>query len=229
MAVDLIKKQLKDIKAKIKKACKKSRRDPSGVKVIISSRNRKVPEIREVIDAGCRIFGENRVQEAVQKTTFLDDVEWHLVGHLQTVKARAAVKVFDLIHTVDGLRIGFDLRKACEKLKKDVDILIQVNTTDENAQFGALPSETIPLIKELVKFDRVHIRGLMTEFPPTEDPEEARPYFKRLRELSEEIRKAGIDGIEMKWLSMGFSENYQIAIEEGSNIIRISSPIFPED
>lgn len=230
MSVEEIKEHLKDIRQNIARACKKSGRDPEEVKIVVLTRNHKVPELRELIDAGINVFGENRVQEAVQKKSFFEEeVEWHLVGHLQSVKARAAVKTFHLIHSVDGLRIGYDLQKACDKLKKDANILIHADTTGGESQFGVLPSEAIPLIKELIQFPSIRIRGLMTEPPLLEEPEESRPYYKKLKELQQTIREADIEGVEMKWLVMGSSFDYEIAVEEGSNLVKIYEPIFSDE
>jgi len=230
MEVAEIRKHLRKIRKNIGKSCKKAGRDPDEVRVIVVTRNRRVPEIRDVIDAGCRVFGENRVQEAIQKISFFEpEIEWHLIGHLQSVKAKASIKSFKLIHTVDSLRIGYDLQSACEKLDREANILIQVNTMDVEAQFGVIPSEAITLIRELVKFSKVHIRGLMTEIPPFEDPEESRVYYRRLRDLRETVKEASIEGVEMKWLSMGNSFDYKVAVEEGSNLVRITEPIFSEE
>ncbi len=225
-----IKQQLRKIQRRIAKAASKVGRDPAEVRIIVVTRNRSIPEIRKVVEAGCRLLGENRVQEAVEKMSFFEpDIEWHLIGHLQSVKVKAAIRSFSLIHTVDGLRIGFDLQRACEKLNREANILIQVNTTGADAQFGVEPSETIHLIRELVKFPCVKIRGLMTEFPPFDDPKEARPYFRKLRQLRDSLRQEAIEGVDLKWLSVGTSSDYVVAVEEGANLLRITSPIFPEE
>lgn len=230
MNIEKIKESLNEIQKNIEKACDKVRRSPSEIQIIVVTRNRQVPEIREAVEAGCRILGESRVQEAVQKISFFEsNIQWHLVGHLQSVKAKTAIETFRLIHTVDNLRIGFDLQRACEQLNKPVDILIHVNTTEDEKEFGIEPSETLNLIKELIKFPLVHIRGLMTQVPPLEDSEQVRPFFKRLRELRDRIRDAAIPGVDMTLLSMGTSQDYMVAIQEGSNILRITSPIFPEE
>jgi hypothetical protein len=212
------------------KACAKSGRKSEEVRILIVTRGRTVPEIRELVDAGCRLFGENRVQEGIQKLSFFEpDIEWHLVGHLQSVKAKAAIQSFALIHTVDSLRIGFDLQSAYEKLGRETNILVQVNTSGIDTPFGVLPSETMNLIRELVKFPHVNIKGLMVDVPQVDEPEMTRPWFRSLRDLRDKIRKAAIKGVEMQWLSMGTSQDYVVAVEEGSNIIRITSPIFEEE
>ena len=230
MSVSEIRDALKQIRKRVETACRKVGRKPAEIEFVLITRNRTVPEIRDAVIAGCRHFGENRVQEAVQKLSFFDDdVKWHLVGHLQSVKTNSAVQVFYLMHTVDGMRIGYDLQRSCEKKGCDANILIQVNTTDDDRQFGVYPSETINLIMELIKFPQVHIRGLMTEFPPCEDPEEARPRYRMLKSLSEEIRSAEIPGVEMNWLCMGSWNDIEVAVEEGSNILRITDPIFPDE
>lgn len=230
MSVENVKAALRQVEKKIKKACRKAGRDPNEVKIVIVTRNHRVPEIREVIQAGCRCFGENRVQEALQKISFFEpDIEWHLVGHLQSVKAKAAVKAFSLIHTVDRLRNGFDLQRACEKLNREIDVLIQVNVLDGNPQFGVPPDESFSLIRELVKFPLMHIKGLMTQFPPFDEAEESRSCYRKLRELRDKIRDMAIEGVDLKWLSMGGSWDYWVAVEEGANLLRISHPVFEEE
>ena len=225
-----VQKNLTQVQKNIKTACAKTGLPSSNVQIIVITRGKSIPEVRELVKGGCRIFGENRVQEGLQKKPFFSsDIQWHLVGHLQSVKTRTAVQSFSLIHTVDSLRIGYDLQESCEEVGRDVNVLIQVNTSDEDAQFGIQPSETLPLIKEFIKFPMIHIRGLMLDAPPVDNPEMARPWFRQLRELSEKVRNAGIEGVEMKWLSMGDSSNYTIAVEEGSNIIRLTSPFFEEE
>ena len=230
MSIERIKQGLKEIQKNIDKACKKAGRSPQDVQVIVATRNRPVPEIREVVEAGAGILGESRVQEAIEKMSFFDpNIQWDLIGHLQSVKAKTAIESFRLIHTVDNLRIGFDLQRACEQLNKNANILIHVNTTGEERGFGVEPSETLNLIRELIKFPMVHIRGLMTQVPLLEDPEQVRPFFKRLRELRDRIRDEAIEGVEMSLLSMGTSDDYTVAVQEGSNLLRITSPIFPEE
>ena len=221
---------LAEVQKNIKASCAKSGLPYSDVRIVVITRGKSIPEVRELVKGGCRNFGENRVQEGLQKKTFFSaDIQWHLVGHLQSVKTRTAVQSFSLLHTVDSLRIGYDLQESCEEVGRDVNVLIQVNTTDSDAQFGILPSETLPLIKEFTKFPMIHIRGLMLETPTADTPEMARPWFKRLRELSEKVRNAGIQGVEMKWLSMGDSTNYTIAVEEGANIIRLTRPFYEDE
>jgi len=228
--VEDVRAKLAVLQKNVLKACAKSGRKAEEVRILIVTRGRSVPEIRELVDAGCRLFGENRVQEGIQKLSFFEpDVEWHLVGHLQSVKAKAAIQSFALIHTVDSLRIGFDLQSAYEKLGCEANILVQVNTSGIDTPFGVLPSETMNLIRELVKFPNVHIKGLMVDVPQVDEPEMTRPWFRTLRELRDKIRKAAIKGVDMQWLSMGSSQDYTVAVEEGSNIIRITSPIFEEE
>jgi hypothetical protein len=230
MSVEEIRRTLNLVKKKVKKSCDKVGRDPWDVRILVVTKNHFVPEIREVIDAGCHLFGENRVQEALQKISFFDaNIEWHLIGHLQSVKAKVAIKAFRLIHTVDSLRIGFDLQRACEKLNQEVDILLHINTTGLNEPFGVEPGETINLIRELIKFPMIHIRGLMTQVFQGQEPEGSRPFYRKLRELRDLIQKEAIEGVDLKLLSMGTSFDYPVAVEEGSNIIKITDPIFPEE
>jgi pyridoxal phosphate enzyme (YggS family) len=230
MSVEEIRHSLEHVKKKVKKACDKVGRDPKDVRILVVTRNHFVPEIREVIEAGCRLFGENRVQEAIQKISFFDSsIEWHLIGHLQSVKAKVAIEAFRLIHTVDSLRIGFDLQRACEKLEQEVDILLHINTSSVVEHFGVEPGETVNLIRELIKFPMINIRGLMTQVVPGENPEQSRPYYRKLRKLRDQIDKEGIQGVDLKILSMGTSFDYPVAVEEGSNLIKITDPVFPEE
>lgn len=230
MSIEVIRRSLEKVKKKVKKSCDKVGRDPKDVRILVVTRNHFVPEIREVIEAGCRLFGENRVQEALQKISFFDSsIEWHLIGHLQSLKAKVSIETFRLIHTVDSLRIGFDLQRACEKLDQEVDILLQINISGVEEHFGVEPGETINLIRELIKFPMIHIKGLMTQVTPGENPEQSRPYYRKLREIRNQINKEGIQEVDLKILSMGTSFDYQVAVEEGSNLIKITDPIFPEE
>ncbi|MBN1902658.1 YggS family pyridoxal phosphate-dependent enzyme [Candidatus Sumerlaeota bacterium] len=230
MGVEDFRKALGQVRKNVRKACEKAGRNPDDVRILVVTRNHFVPEIRELIDAGCRLFGENRVQEALQKISFFDSaIEWHLIGHLQSVKAKVAIEAFRLIHGVDSLRIGFDLQRACEKLNREVDILLHINASGMNEPFGVEPGETINLIRELIKFPMVHIKGFMTLASQMESPEQSRPFYRKLRELRDQIRNEAIEGVELKWLAMGSSFDYPVAVEEGANIIRITNPVFPEE
>jgi pyridoxal phosphate enzyme (YggS family) len=186
-----------------------------------------VEAIREAIEAGITAIGENRVQEAAGKLPQIGrDVEWHLVGHLQSNKAARAAEMFDLIHSVDSAKVARALGRAAAESGRELDVLVQVNTSGEETKFGISQQDAVPLIEEISRLPGIHVRGLMTIGPFRPDPEEARPSFRALRKTAERIAALGIHGVEMRWLSMGMSGDFEVAIEEGATLIRIGTAIF---
>ncbi len=208
-------------------ACKK---DPATVRLIAVSKNFAADAVRQVIESGVDIFGESYIQEAKEKIAALASypVSWHFIGHLQSNKARYAVKMFDLIHTVDSFKLAEELNRQAEKIAKIQDILIQVNIGDEDSKSGVSVEEALPLILKISKFEHLSVKGLMTIPPFFDEPEKVRPYFRALRELRDNIRLQKISGISMDELSMGMSGDFQAAIEEGATLVRIGTAIFGE-
>lgn len=186
--------------------------------------------IKKAIEAGITIFGENYIQETREKFDALSayDVSWHFIGHLQTNKAKYAVKMFDLIHTVDSFKLALELDKQADKIGKNQEILIQVNIGLDSSKSGVTEHETFNLIKEISPLAHVSVKGLMTMPPFFDQPEKVRPIFSALRELRDKITDLSIPNISMDELSMGMSGDYEVAIEEGATLIRVGTAIFGE-
>ncbi|MEA2014474.1 MAG: YggS family pyridoxal phosphate-dependent enzyme, partial [Thermodesulfobacteriota bacterium] len=183
--------------------------------------------ILEAIEAGVDIMGENYVQEAKRKIEKMDvDVKWHMIGHLQSNKAKYAVRLFDMIHSVDRMGLAIELDKRSAAAGRVMDILVEVNVSGEESKNGISPDGALELIRRISLLDNLSIRGLMTMPPWFDDPEDARPYFVALRELRDKIVEEDIKGVEMKELSMGMSGDYLVAVEEGATIVRVGTAIF---
>ena len=200
---------------------------PEGVLLVAAAKTRTPEEILEAIEAGVQIIGENYVQEAEKAFEVIGNrAEWHMIGHLQTNKAKKAVRIFDMIETVDSIKIAKAIDKECKKLGKVMPVLIEVNSAEEPQKAGVMPDEVISFIKDISQLENIKIKGLMTMGPFVDDIEELRPYFRRTKELFEKIRDMDIPNVEMKYLSMGMSDSYKVAIEEGANMVRIGTKIF---
>lgn len=197
------------------------------VQLVAVTKNHDVEAMREAIDAGVTVVGENRVQEAVEKHEKLDrDVTWHLIGHLQTNKVKQAVKNFDLIHSVDSEHLLDAVDMAAGKIHKVQNILIQVNLAKEESKFGIYKEDLPFLLQKADQMKHVHLMGLMCIAPNYENVEECRPLFREMRGIFDKLQMFPLMNSEMKWLSMGMTHDYQIAIEEGSNLVRIGTAIF---
>ena len=200
---------------------------PPGVELEAAAKARTPAEVLEVIEAGVRIVGENYVQEAQAALAVIGRrVRWHLIGHLQTNKVKKAVEVFDLIETVDSLKLGQEIDRRAGALEKTMSVLIEINSGREPQKFGVLPEDTAGLIRELSRLSHIRVEGLMTMGPETGDPEESRPYFRLTRELFDQIKKLALPGVAMIRLSMGMSHSYRVAVEEGANLVRIGTKLF---
>lgn len=216
------------VKENIAHAARRAGRNPNDITLVSVTKNAAVDAIKEAIDAGITDIGENRVQDAIIKynairyTQYERRVKWHLIGHLQTNKAKDAVKIFDIIHSIDSVRLAEAVNKAAEKIDKIQDILIEVNVSGEESKFGIAPENISRLIFEAANFKNIKICGLMTMAPFADDAEKSRPYFRELREFRDKVNwRAGAPV-----LSMGMSQDYEVAIEEGSNMVRIGRAIF---
>jgi len=202
---------------------------PEGVKLVGAAKTRTPDEILEGVEAGLKIIGENYVQEAERAFQAIGDrVKWHMIGHLQSNKAKKAVKIFDMIETVDSIKLAKAIDRACEKIGRTMPILIEINSGEEPQKAGVMPEDAVGLVKEISGLNNIEILGLMTMGPFAGDPEEARPYFQKTRALFEEIKGLELPRVEMKYLSMGMSNSYKVAIEEGANLVRIGTKIFGE-
>jgi hypothetical protein len=202
---------------------------PEGVHLVGAAKTKSPEQILKAVEAGLEIVGENYVQEAEAAIRVVGDrVKWHLIGHLQRNKAKKAVGLFDMIETVDSLKLAREIDKQCEKIGKVMPILIEVNSGEEDQKAGVLPGDCLQLIKGVSQLKNIRIMGLMTMGPFSGDPEEARPYFRKTRELFYQVRDMNLPNVQMAYLSMGMSNSYKVALEEGANMIRIGTKLFGE-
>jgi pyridoxal phosphate enzyme (YggS family) len=202
---------------------------PEGVRLVGAAKTRTPEEILEAIEAGLEIVGENYVQEAEKALRVIGGrAKWHLIGHLQSNKAKKAVKIFDMIETVDSSKLARAIDKASQNIGKVMPVLIEINSGEEPQKAGVMPEEAVTLIEEISALKSITIMGLMTMGPFAGDPEEARPYFQKTKMIYEEIKSMALPGVEMEYLSMGMSNSYKVALEEGANLIRIGTKIFGE-
>ena len=202
---------------------------PEGVELIGVAKTRSLEEIQEAVDAGISNIGENYVQEAERAYRKIGQtVKWHMIGHLQSNKAKKAVRIFDIIETVDSIRLAVAIDRACGDIGKVMPVLIEINSGEEDQKAGVMPKDAVSLIKEMTVLRNIRIMGLMTMGPFSGDPEDARPYFRRTKETLDEIKNTNLSGVEMRYLSMGMSNSYRVAIEEGANMVRIGTNIFGE-
>ena len=197
--------------------------------LIAVSKTKPVETLQEAYDLGVRIFGENKVQELVDKYEALPkDIHWHLIGHLQRNKVKYIIDKVDLIHSVDSIRLAETIEKEAAKHNLTANILIEVNVAKEESKFGLMPEELDEFADKIAEFSHIQVQGLMTIAPYVEDPEENRPIFERLRKLSVDIAKKNVDNINVNVLSMGMTNDYQVAVEEGATMVRVGTGIFGE-
>jgi PLP dependent protein len=203
-------------------------RDPKSIRLVAVSKTKPAEQVIEAVEAGLTLIGESYIQEARDKTNALSalNISWHFIGHLQSNKAKYAVRLFDLIHSVDSYKLARELNKQAEKIAKVQDILIQVNISKEATKSGIASEETEQLIRNVSGLSHVRMMGLMTVPPFFNAPEKARPYFKSLRNLRDKIQQTNISNVHLKELSMGMSGDYEVAIEEGATLVRIGTAIF---
>jgi pyridoxal phosphate enzyme (YggS family) len=202
---------------------------PDGVQLVAAAKTRRPEEILEAVEAGIKIIGENYVQEAERAYEVVGSkVKWHFIGHLQKNKVKKAVKIFDMIETVDSIELAQEIDKRCAQINKIMPVLIEVNIGREEQKSGVLPENTEQLAKEISALPNIRVMGLMTMGPLSGNPEDSRPYFVEMKKLFEEMKKLSLPNVEMKYLSMGMTNSYQIAPEEGANIVRIGTKIFGE-
>jgi PLP dependent protein len=227
MAMGTVAENLSAVKERIAKAAARVGRDPEGVTLVAVTKTMPVERIREAIDAGQRVFGENRVQEAQAKIQALGrDVQWHLIGHLQRNKVKVVCDLFDLIESVDSLPLAQEINSRAARHGIVMPILIQVNIGDETTKSGVDVAEALGLVQQVAALSHVAIRGLMCVPPAVEVAEHARPYFVQLRTLAEQIARQRLPNVAMSELSMGMSHDFEVAIEEGATMVRVGSAIF---
>ena len=225
----MITENLKTVHSNIEAACRAVGRDPKEVTLIAVSKTKPVSMLQNAYDSGERCFGENKVQEIMDKYPQLPaDINWHMIGHLQRNKVKYIVDKVAMIHSVDSLRLAETIEQEAAKHQVTVPILLEVNVAQEESKFGLKISEVLPLVESIAKFPHIKIMGLMTIAPYVENPEENRAVFRQLKKLSVDIDTKNINNVNMSVLSMGMTGDYQVAIEEGSTMVRVGTGIFGE-
>jgi len=202
---------------------------PDDVALVAAAKTRKPEEILEAIQAGVNIVGENYLQEAEEAYAVIGDrVKWHFIGRLQKNKVKKVVKLFDMIETVDSLDIAGEIDRRCAQITKIMPVLIEVNSGREKQKTGIYPEDVMEMVKQISRHSSLKLMGLMTMGPMWGDPEESRPYFRETKRLFDKVKDLGLSGVQMRYLSMGMSNSYRVAIEEGANVVRIGTKIFGE-
>ena len=223
----MLKDQLQEVEKRIQEACDRAGRKREEVTLIAVSKTKPVETLQEAYDLGVRIFGENKVQELTAKYEALPkDIHWHMIGHLQTNKVKYIIDKAELIHSVDSLKLAETIEKEAAKHDLIADILVEVNVAEEESKFGMKMEEVIPFVEKVSAFPHVRVRGLMTIAPFVEDPEENRSIFADLHKLYIDIKKKNHDNDTVSVLSMGMTNDYEVAIEEGATMVRVGTGIF---
>lgn len=225
----MITENLEQVRKNIEEACRAVNRDPGEVTLISVSKTKPVSMLQEAYDAGSRDFGENKVQEIMDKYPQLpSDIRWHMIGHLQRNKVKYIVDKVALIHSVDSLRLAETIENEAAKHNVTVPILIEVNVAQEESKFGLKTEEVLSLVESVAALPHINIKGLMTIAPYVEDPEENRAIFRQLKKLSVDIAAKNINNVNMSVLSMGMTGDYQVAVQEGATMVRVGTGIFGE-
>ena len=223
----MVQEHLKEVRERIEAACRRAGRNPREVTLIAVSKTKPAQMVQEAYEAGARDFGENKVQEILEKKPALpQDIRWHMIGHLQRNKVHQVLGQAVLIHSVDSLRLAHQIQMEAEKKGLEVDILLEVNVAKEESKFGFFLEDAEEAIRQIAKLSRVHIKGLMTIAPFVENPEENRGIFQKLYQFSVDIAAKNIDNVTMDVLSMGMSNDFEVAIEEGATVVRVGTSIF---
>ena len=225
----MLKEQLKEVERRIQAACDRAGRKREEVTLIAVSKTKPVSMIEETYQLGIHVYGENKVQELTEKYEILPkDIEWHMIGHLQTNKVKYIVDKVALIHSVDSLRLAETIENEAAKHNVTVPILIEVNVAQEESKFGLKTEEVLSLVESVAALPHINIKGLMTIAPYVEDPEENRGIFRQLKKLSVDIAAKNINNVNMSVLSMGMTGDYQVAVQEGATMVRVGTGIFGE-
>lgn len=223
----MLREQLKEVEGRIQAACTRAGRKREEVTLIAVSKTKPVEVLGEAYDLGIRVFGENKVQELTEKYDALPrDIHWHMIGHLQTNKVKYIIDKAELIHSVDSLRLAEAIEKEAAKREVTARILVEVNVAEEESKFGIRVDEALPFIEKVAGYPHIHVCGLMTIAPFVENPEENRLIFKNLHKLSVDIAGKNIDNVNVNILSMGMTNDYEVAIEEGATMVRVGTGIF---
>jgi len=222
-----IEENLDKIRTRIKEASRRVGREPESVVIVAAVKEVSPQLIKEALACGVKVIGENRVQDAQKNRALIgDEAEWHMIGHLQTNKAKKALSIFSMIQSLDSLRLAEEMSEHAKKLGREVDVLVEVNVSGEATKFGVQPGEAVGFIERVAQLERLRVRGLFTIGIFSPNPEDSRTCFRTLRELRERIEGLGIGGVSMDYLSMGMTDDFEVAVEEGSNMVRIGRGIF---
>ncbi len=238
-----LKERYEAVRERIESAAARAGRNSEEIILVAVTKYAEMDDVRELIELGHRDFGENRVPQLVQRAAMVDEfirrrsalghnnagpARWHMIGHLQRNKARKIAGCVRLVHSVDSLRLAEELQAVGLKTEEPIDVLVQVNVSGEESKYGCPLPACVPLAEAMEEMAHLRVRGLMTMAPLTDNPEDSRPHFRRLRELFEDMRLEGFGEDHFNILSMGMSNDYEVAIEEGANIVRVGSAIFGE-
>jgi len=222
-----LKQNIQQIKKRIEAAAERSGRNPEDIYLIAVTKNFSAELIQEAVDNGIVFLGENRVQEAKSKVDLVKgNIEWHLIGHLQRNKVKTAIDIFTMIQSLDSWRLAEEIQKRAQQADKVIDVLVQVNIGSEETKYGIDPDDTEVFIEKVATLPNLKVRGLMAIAPFKENPEDVRAYFMHLREIFQSIKEKSIENVSMEYLSMGMSNDFEVAIEEGANMVRIGTGIF---
>ena len=220
---------LQKVQDNIAAACKRAGRDPSEVTLVAVSKTKPVELLMEAYEAGQRVFGENKVQEILEKCGRMpSDVRWHMIGHLQRNKVRQVIGQVEMIHSVDSLRLAQTIEQEAAKIGRVIPVLIEVNVAEEDSKFGVTLDQAIPLIDQVSRMEHINVRGLMTIAPFVDDAEKNRPVFRKLYKLGVDILEKNMNNVTMGVLSMGMTNDYIVAVEEGATMVRVGTGIFGE-
>lgn len=223
----MLKENFEEVEAKIQAACKRCGRNREEITLVAVSKTKPVSMLQEAYELGTRTFGENKVQEIMDKYPVLpQDISWHMIGHLQRNKVKYIIDKVSLIHSVDSFRLAEAIEKEAAKKNLIANILIEVNVAKEETKFGIMPEDLEELIDQITAFPHIRVRGLMTIAPYVANPEENRVYFQRLRKLAVDIGAKKADNVTMSILSMGMTNDYEVAIEEGATMVRVGTGLF---
>ena len=223
----MLARNLQQVNTNIERACAAAGRTPDEVTLVAVSKTKPVSMLQEAYDAGARVFGENKVQEIMDKYDQLpSDIQWHMIGHLQRNKVKYIIDKVAMIHSVDSLRLAQTIEQEAAKKNLVMPVLLEVNVAEEDTKFGLKVDEVLPLLEEISSFSHIQVKGLMTIAPFVENPEENRKVFRTLKKLSVDIGAKNINNVTMSVLSMGMTGDYQVAIEEGSTMVRVGTGIF---
>ena len=223
----MVRENLETVEANIRKACANAGRSRDEVTLIAVSKTKPVSMLMEAYDSGIRIFGENKVQEMCDKYEQMPkDIQWHMIGHLQRNKVKYIIDKAALIHSVDSLRLAETIQEEAAKHQVVMPILVEVNVAMEETKFGTSLAEAMELVEQISHFPNIRIEGLMTIAPFVEDPEENRKYFRALKKLAVDINNKNIDNVHVRILSMGMTNDYEVAVEEGATMVRVGTGIF---